>query len=216
MRFTGSGPLVLLVFVIVWGAMPMPGESNELEMHLQWALSPMGGAPDLRQKEVSIRYLLSHADAAYPRLAAALESKPDALDAPAIIQLLPRFQRAESVPLLERILLHGRETSAHAAGVALGQLPLESATHALVQALSSSRSETLMGAIDGLPASTAPAVCPALRKLLHYADVTVRYYAVRSAARLHCLEAHDWEDLEHDSDESIRDLVRQLRQAGVR
>ena len=183
---------------------------DELEMHLGWALSPAGGGPDLRQKEISIGYLLEHADAAYPRLHAALEKNPDALDAPAIIELLPRFQRAESIALLEGILLRGREYTARAAGAALGRFPEERATRALIDALSSAQTEALIGAAVGLLAGNARGACPALRELLRHSDAAVRYHSVRAAAHLQCIEPSDWALLERDSDKHVRELSLKL------
>jgi HEAT repeat protein len=183
---------------------------DELEGYLAAALSPMGGDPDIRQRENAIRYLVDHADAAYPRLISLLETRPYSFDAPVIIEMLPRFNRSETIPFLERILGKGEELSARAAGQALGRFPQESAGRALTQALASALDETVIGAADGLLTRGQRAACAALRRLIRHPNVTVRYHVIQTAAKLECLEEEDRKNLAQDSDRSIRELIAEL------
>src|SRR5262245_21746091 len=93
---------------------------GELEKNLRFLLDPFGDEPHRRQREQSIAYLVAHAAEAYPRLLAALAANPTALDAPSIIEVLPLFNRPESVPLLEDTLARAGGTVVAAAGEALG------------------------------------------------------------------------------------------------
>ncbi len=187
--------------------------TDDLDGQLRMALSPIGGDAEGRIRERAIQYLLQHADAAYPRLVGALESAPFGLNAPALIELLPRFKRPESMPILARILASGQESVARAAGQALGYSEGDDAEQILTEALSSPNPETVIGAADGLFIRGEKKLpCPALLKAAHHADANVRYHVLQTALRLECLGAADRENLLHDPDISIRQLAE--RSAG--
>lgn len=185
---------------------------DEIEIHIGFLLQPFGGSADVRRREASITYLLAHADRAYPRLIALLQANPTALNAPRIIAALPRFARADSVPLLESILLRGAELASEAAGQALGLHPDPSAAAALSRALQSTSVITVNAAADGLLLRGGPLeACRGLLSLAAHPDSNVRYHAIRAAARLGCLNKAAltrWAD--DDPDVNVRNLAREL------
>ncbi len=186
--------------------------TDDLDGQLSMALNPVGGDAEGRIRERAIQYLLQHADAAYPRLIGALESAPFGLNAPALIELLPRFKRADSIPILARILASGQESVARAAGQALGYSEGEEPRQVLTEALSSPNPETVIGAADGLfmlgdKARGEKTACPALLKAANHPNANVRYHVLQAALHLECLDANERERLLRDPDISIRQLV---------
>jgi HEAT repeat protein len=185
----------------------MQAMSDDLDGQLRMALNPVGGDAEGRIRERAIQYLLQHAGAAYPRLIGALESAPFGLNAPALMELLPRFKRPESIPILARILASGQESVARAAGQALGYTEGDEAEQVLTEALSSSNPETVIGAADGFFIRGEKTPCPALLKAVRHSDANVRYHVLQAALRLECLDAEEREHLLHDADPSIRQLA---------
>jgi HEAT repeat protein len=185
--------------------------SDELERQLRALADPRGGGPHDRRRERAAQYLLEHAAEAHPRLMEALRAKPTALDAPVIIQILPRFGRPESVPLLHEILLRNLEVPSRAAGEALGRHPDPAARAALLRALESAGRETLIGALDGFLLRGDASMGGALKPMLAHRDPGVRYRAMRTAAALGVLSREQILSLEQsDPDPDIRALAREL------
>jgi hypothetical protein len=181
-------------------------------MHLGFLMDPFGDEPHRRQREQSVAYLLAHAAEAYPRLLAALQANPTALNAPCLIEVLPLFGRTDNVPLLEDILARGSGTVCAAAGDALGRHPDAGAREALLRGLGAPRPETVTAAVDGLMVRGDPSVCPVVKSVAGHRDPIVRYHAVRAAGALGCLSREEIEDLEKtDPDLDIRNLARELR-----
>lgn len=180
---------------------------TELELNLARALNPIGGDADLRERQRGIDYLLANPAEAYPPLFRDLDHNPEALDAPAVIDLLSRFGRPESIPLLQKILALGNEYSARPAGLALGRMPQKEAALALTDALSSPNSETVIAAARGLLARGEHSACAPLRKAMRHPLDTVRYHVVDALAKLNCLDAADRKDLEKDPAPEIRKLI---------
>lgn len=190
--------------------------ADDLDANLRMALNPLGGDAESRIRDRAIQYLLEHADAAYPRVLNALEAAPNGLLAPALIDLLPRFRRPESIPILGRILTGGEESVARAAGQALGRSEGPAVTPMLSLALSSRLPETVIGAADGLLLRGDNDACPSLRKAMQLPDANVRYHVVHAAWTLGCVEDSEREVLKHDPDRSIRDLAEKLTRDGAK
>jgi hypothetical protein len=185
--------------------------SDELEMHLRRLAEPCGGEPDLRQRRQAVEYLLAHPEEAHARVMEALEANPAALDAPALIEVLPLFARPESVPLLEDILFRNLELHSGAAGVALGRHPDPGARGALLRGLQSGLPHTLMAAIDGLMIRGDASVCAGIKAVTKHPDADTRYHAIRAAGALGCLSEDEIRQFERtDSDPDIRALARAL------
>ena len=191
---------------------PMDDHSNqsqdeEVETQLTLAETPFGGGPHQRERERASAWLIAHADRAYPRLLARLDQGRAGV---ALIELLPRFERVESVPRLER-LLAGPEPPAWAAGQALARHPQPAAGEALRRALGHADAAVAAVAADALATRGDRADCAALVTATAAPDATLRYHAVQAAAQLGCL---GWEALESlarsDGDAEVRGLAARL------
>jgi len=181
---------------------------DELDLHLRFLLSPFGDEPSLRQREQSLQYLLAHADQAHPRLLEMLKRNPTALDAPAIIEVLPRFARSESVPLLEEIMSLGEEIVSRVAGAALAQHPDAGAMDALRRGLRSPTHETIIAAADGILLCGDRAACSELKNLVSHNDPIVRYHLIQAASKLDCFGRDELESLkQNETDADIRALI---------
>ena len=154
-----------------------------LDQAIRQVQTPFGGAPDLRERERAAATLLAHADQAHPRLPALLESG-QAANPYALIEVLPRFGRPESVPVLAALLTTGPARLSQAARQALARHPLAQARAALVDGLQAERAETRIAAADALITRADPSVCPALHTALNQDDAIVRYHIVQAAGHL--------------------------------
>jgi HEAT repeat protein len=180
---------------------------REVEDHIMLAETPFGDGPHERERERAAAWLLDHAARAYPRLLAHLDEGRASV---AVIELLPRFGRPESIPRLERLLV-GPEPPAWAAGQALALQPQPAAGEALRRALASG--EPAVGAIaaDALGTRSDPGDCAALVAAIHAPDGRFRYHAVQAAWKVGCLGREALESLVHqDSDADIRGLAARL------
>jgi len=187
------------------------GIEQELQMHLTFLMDPLGDAPNVRQRYRSMEWLVAHADLAYPRLLAMLKANPTALDAPSIIEVLPHFGRADSVPVLEDSLNRGVASVSASAGDALGRHPDPSARAALLRALASTRSETLIGAVDGLYRRADASTCSELLPLLKTSDPVLRSSLIRATSTLGCLSKQELGRFaSSDPDANVRALAREL------
>lgn len=188
----------------------------EIEMHLRLALTPSGDRASLRQRELSTQRLLGHAEEVLPRLLERVRRKPAAWDAPAILDLIARFQSVESVPLLADLLQRGIEETSRAAGRALGAVPHDSARDALLRALEAESAEVRIAAIEGVRLRGETQLCGALEKTLADDDANLRYYAVNAAAALGCLDDPRLSRIaREDADPYVRDLAAEwMRRRG--
>lgn len=194
---------------------PVGDPADELERNMRRLLAPYGGPADRRAHDRALAYLLAHPDQAHPRLLALLDPAREVIPI-AAINAIPLFGRAESIPVLEELLRHASDTTSLAAAQALAQHPLPGARLALLRGLRHPRVETVVAAIDGLLDRGDRSTCVALRTLLARPEYEVRYHAVQAAGRLGCLGAAELSAIAaNDSEEDIRNLARQLKQAGA-
>lgn len=161
-----------------------PGD--EIDMHIGFLLDPFGDEPHRRQHDASVRFLVAHSDEAYPRLVNALRSNPTALNAPAIIEVLPLFHRAESIPLLKDIMFLDADQPSEVAGKALGYIPDEAARSALLDGLASENSHIISAAADGLMLRGDRSACPELKRRLAIKDSTARDHVQQAITKLGC------------------------------
>ncbi len=180
---------------------------DELDLNLMFLKSWFGDEPNQRERREAIDYLLAHADEAYPRILAQLEARPGALDAPALIQVLPLFRREESIGVLEKILAGGDSRVCRAAGEALGRELSPRAPVVLLQALESDLREVRIGAAIGLGVRQDPSACMALERRLGPAEPVERYYLVQALAQIGCGDEALWQRLEDDPEADIRALA---------
>jgi hypothetical protein len=178
-------------------AVPEFDDVSEMEVHLHFLTDPLGDEPHQRQRERSIQYLLDHANESYPRLVAALAANPTALNASAIIDILPLFRRAETVPLLTDIMLSGVEGLSEAAGKALGRHPDPAARAALIAGLGSDLPESVSAAADGLMVRADRSVCSELKASLQIREPIARSHVFQAASRLGCLTQEEMDAFGH-------------------
>jgi hypothetical protein len=191
----------------------MTDPNSELSENIFWLQNSLGNEQDLQQQEQAAQYLLEHAEVAHPRLLALLETS-QAANPFAIVELLPRFGRLESVSVLASILQAGQGTLSHAAGQALAHHPLPEAAEILRQSLTASTTEVVIAAADGLLTRADSAACSALVQVLDHPDATVRYHLIQAAANLGCLTQAQFTSIQSsDLAEEIREFARQQLQA---
>jgi len=135
---------------------PASPSDEEIDVQIMLLENPIGGDPDQRERERSADWLVAHAERTYPRLLARVA---DGRFGVAVVQLLPRFARRESIPVLE-LLLTGPELIAWAAGQALAEHRDVTADAALQRALAADEPATRIAAADGLATRRDPAACP--------------------------------------------------------
>ena len=162
-------------------------EPSEIDRQLQLLLFPSGDRQFQHMRDLALAYLLEHADEAHPRLLALVEG-----DSPpvAVLALLPRFGRAESVSVLERVLRHGSAPATVVAGQSLAQHPLVEARTALESALGDTRSQVVASAAEGLALRGDRASCSALAVALAHSDPDVRDRVRSAMARIGCPGVH--------------------------
>jgi HEAT repeat protein len=187
---------------------------DELESQIHLLQHPSGDAFHAREADRALDYLLEHADEAYPRLLRLLKTHR-ASNPAAIVDALPRFGRAESVPVLSDILARGTETLRAAAASALARQPEEAAFQALVRALALPEPAAAIAAADALLDRRDTRAGGALAPRLRASDANVRYHAVQAAAGLGCLEAGELRALATgDPDADIRALASRAARGG--
>jgi hypothetical protein len=189
------------------GSMAEDGKDQEVATQIMLLETPFGDPQHLRERDLAAAWLVANSQRSYPRLLAGLE---DASAGPAILELIPRFQRAESIPLLKR-LMAGPEPPAWAAGQALALHPQPEAGVALRQALESPNPGVVVIAADALGTRGDLNDCAALAKILNAANPRVRYHAVQASAKLACLKRDVLEGMARsDVDADVRSLAAQL------
>lgn len=189
-----------------------PAPAEELERQIHFLQDPFGDEAHQREQERAVQYLLSHADQAHPRLLELLQSQ-QAANPFAIIEVLPRFGRPESVPVLAQILERGPQNASQAAAEALARHPLDSAQTMLLAALSLPAPEAVIAAADGLLSRGDLAACPALLQSSSHPDPLVRYHVIQAAGSLDCLAEDQLAAIARDDpDEDVKELANRLLQ----
>lgn len=180
---------------------------QEVETYIMLAETPFGDGPHAREREHATAWLLGHADRAYPRLLARLDEGRASV---AVIELLPRFGRVESIPRLERLLV-GPEPPAWAAGQALALHPQPAAGEALRRALTNKEPAVGVVAADALATRSDHGDCAALVAAAGAPDARLRYHAVQAAWKVGCLGREALEALVRlDGDADVRGLAAKL------
>ena len=124
-------------------AAPVP----EADAVIARLLAPSGDPQYARIRGEALDWLLTHADVGYPRLLAVA----DTADPPSLAVLaLVRFGRADSVPVLARLLREADDPMVVLVAGALAEHPAPEAFAVLVEALSSPRDQVVASAADGL------------------------------------------------------------------
>lgn len=185
--------------------MAKPPSDPEVETQLALATGPLGGGPHDREKRQAATWLLEHADRAYPTVRWQLEEQTASS---AVIALAARFDRAESIGALERLLAAG-DSRVWDVGQALAKHSAPSAGAALRRALASPKVEAAIGAADALATRRTPAEdCAALVAKRTATDARLRYHVVQAAAAMGCLDRAQLEDIARaDPDADIRGLA---------
>jgi len=179
----------------------------ELDAQLMLLESPLGGDPDVRERERAAAWLLAHPDVAHPALLALVAG---GRAGPAAVELLGRFGDPASVAPLAA-LVGAAEPTGRAAAQALASHPAQAALDALSAALAAG-GDGAPRAADALAARGDVGACPALRTAVGSADAVLRYHALQAAGALGCLPPD--EELavlaEADADADVRELARSL------
>jgi HEAT repeat protein len=184
--------------------------ADEVDVQIQALLSPHGHEADRRAHDQALAFLLAHADEAHPRLLALLDPAQSYVPV-AAVNSLPLFGRADSLPVLEKLMREGAELISMSAGQALGRHPHAEALPALLRGLKHDRDETKVSAADGLLTRGDNKACQALRKLLNDPGYEVRYHAINAAGKLGCLSQEDLGEIARDDGEAdIRKLAATL------
>jgi len=183
---------------------------DEVEAQIRALLSPRGHEADRREHDRALAFLLAHPDKAHPRLLALLDPAQPYVPV-AAVNSLPLFGRAESLPVLERLMREGAGLSSMSAGQALGRHPQPRALQALLRGLKHDRDETKAAAAEGLLTRGDKAACQALRALLNHPSYEVRYHVVNAAGKLGCLARDELARIAGtDGESDIRDLASSL------
>lgn len=161
----------------------MTEPTTDIDAHIQTLLQPSGDPQYRATRDEALGWLLAHADAAHPRLLAYAEAPepPDVL-----LEVLARFGRPESVPVLARALNQASDPTTVAAAQALARHPAPSARSALEQALASPRDQVVASAAGGLAARGDRGACPALDGARGHANAEVRGRIEEARAALGC------------------------------
>ena len=184
---------------------------NDAEFESRIALLelPLGSDPDVREKERAAEWLLAHAARTYPDLLARVH---DGRAGPATVELLGRFDRADSVPALAR-LLEGDDLRGLAAARALAAHSSPEALAALRESLRSGGDRAVLAA-DALGARGDAAACADLEAAARDRDPRLRYHVVQAAGALGCLSGDRLAEIEaSDPDADVRALAGRLRDA---
>lgn len=186
---------------------------DDIQINIHWAVNPYGDAMHLAERDRAVRYLLDHADLAYPRILELLRSKPRSLQAAALVDILPLFHRTDCVPLLKDILFMSLPDTSRAAARALAQTATTDARMVLLSALQSTDTEVIIAAVDSLRLWPRADWCTHIQSLLQKRNANLRYYAINTAIELGCLSHQLITDIaSHDEDPDVRELTRKVLQ----
>ena len=160
-------------------------ESAEVDRQLHRLLAPSGDAQYRRVRGEALDWLLAHAAETFPRLRAIVDTP----EPPAVAVLaLARFERADAVPVLERILHESADPTVVVAASALAQLSVPGARAALERALRDARDQVVASAADALGERGDADACSSLAAVLQHPNPDVRARIRRAADRLGCKE----------------------------
>jgi HEAT repeat protein len=160
-----------------------PSDAAEIDRQIQRLLAPSGDPQYRLARGEALEWLLAHADDSYPKLLALVDvAAPPVL----AVSALPRFGRADSVPVLERVLRKADDPTTVVAGHALAEHPAPEARGALERALHDARDQVVASAADGLALRGDRAACPALAAALTHPNPDVRARLRAAAVRLDC------------------------------
>jgi HEAT repeat protein len=162
---------------------PQSEQQSEIDRRIDVLLTPSGDPQFQYYKREALAWLLAHADDAHPRLLALCEG----VEPPGVlIELLPQFGRAESVPVIERALRGASDPSTVVAAQALARHPHPSARETLERALGDRRDQVVASAADGLADRGDRAACPALAGARGHANAEVRGRIEKARRALGC------------------------------
>jgi HEAT repeat protein len=181
---------------------------SELEAQIALLESPMGGEPDARERERAAAWLLEHPERSYATLLARASA---GTAGPDTVELLGRFGRPDSVPVLAALLLHADPTGS-AAARGLANHPAPTALEALREGLRGGGDRAVRCA-DALGARGDAAACPDLTAAASDPDARLRYHAVQAAAHLSCLSPAELSQINaSDPDADVRELAHRIRE----
>ena len=179
----------------------------DLETQLMILDGPLGEMQQVRERERAAKWLLAHAERSYPRLLEAVENGTASL---AVIELLPAFNRPESITPLES-LLEASERIAWAAGQALARQKGPDALAALRRGVTSTNPDAVVAAADGLWSLGDSAACADLAAQLSRRDHRERYSLVRASGTLGCLSSSQLREISRsDPSPDIRSFAQDL------
>ena len=186
---------------------------DDIMINIHWAVNPYGDPMHLAERDRAVQYLLDHADQAFPKILELVRSKPQSLQAAALIDIMPLFQREDCVPLLRDLMFKAVPDTSRAAARALAQIASPDARMALLAALQSRDIEVLIAAVDSLRLWPISDWCTRIQPLLEQRNANLRYYALNTAIELHCLSPQAITDIaRHDEDKDVRDRAREALQ----
>jgi HEAT repeat protein len=157
--------------------------SEAVDDALAALLDPSGDAGAAAARGAALDELLGHADEAHPRL---LELAAGASPPLLALKALPSFGRAESVPVLARVLREAPGPTTVVAAAALSEHPDDAARMALEEALSDPREQVVLSAVMGLAERGDRAACGPLGAARSHPEAEVRERVEAALARLGC------------------------------
>lgn len=185
----------------------IPATAEEVELHLALAIQSFGDAPNVAEMQDSTCWLLQHAGAAYP----VVEARVRAHGEPGMIELLGRFDRADSTPLLAEILHGDAAGGQREAAVALANASDPVAAEVLRAHASDPRAPVASAALEGLRVRNDAADCDAVRAQLGATDPRLRFTAVETADALGCIDASALRAIARDDpDADVRAVAAEL------
>jgi len=161
----------------------------------------------VREREAAAQTLLECSTDSYPRVIQLLSSG-QAQNPAALLELLPRFAREDSVAVLEALMLNGGERLPRLAAIALARHAGSAARDALIKALDASSPDIVVAAADGLLERGDNEACAALISRSSIDDAQARYHILQAALHLDCIGIDALRRImQSDPDQDVRDLM---------
>ena len=148
-------------------------------------------------------WLVAHPDEAVPALIAGLGQPAIRRNA---ARVLGRIGAPEAVSPLQALMSDGTELDAHAAAMALAQIPDEAAHTALLAAVDA-EGHARKAAVEALGARGDSADCALLTRLLDDPDAAIAFRAARAAHRADCLDKTARSALRQHPNPEVRELA---------
>jgi HEAT repeat protein len=158
-------------------------ESVEVDRQIQALLAPSGDPQYRRERAEALEWLLAHAARAYPKLRAIVDAPVPPVLA---VLALARFQRADSLPSLERVLREGDDATVVVAAQALAELRVPEALTTLERALQDGRDQVVASAADALADRGDRLACPSLSAARAHPNAEVRARLLAARKHLRC------------------------------